>query len=134
MSATRSGTRAAVERYLAALNAHDPDAAAACVTADFMNEHTSTRGTTRHGRDAYRAALPGFLAQFVDLHYAVEDVIVEGTRAAVAYRMTCEWLGDDGRRRPVDLRGVFRFAIVGGLIAHRVDYWDGADFERQVLR
>jgi len=133
-SAAMSGTRAAVDRYLEALNAHDPDAVAACVTNDFVNEHTSARGTTRRGRDAYRAALPEFLARFVGLHYAVEDVIVEGERAAVAYRMTCEWLGDDGRRHPVALRGVFRFGVVDGLVAHRVDYWDGADFERQVLR
>jgi ketosteroid isomerase-like protein len=134
MSATMSGPRAAVERYLDALNSHDPDAIAACVTADFVNEHTSARGTTRHGRDAYRAALPDFLARFVDLHYAVEDVVVEGDRAVVAYRMTCEWVDDDGHRHPVALRGVFRFAVADGLIAHRVDYWDGSDFERQVLR
>jgi ketosteroid isomerase-like protein len=129
-----SSTRTAVERYLAALNDHDPDAVAACVTPDFVNEHTSALGTSRVGRDAYRAALPRFLGQFLDLHYAVEDVIVEDDRAAVAYRMTCEWLDDDGRRHPVTLRGLFRFAVAGGLIAHRVDYWDGADFERQVLR
>jgi ketosteroid isomerase-like protein len=129
-----SSTRAAVDRYPAALNDHDPDAVAACVAPDFVNEHTSALGTSRTGRDAYRAALPGFLDQFLDLHYAIEDVIVDGDRAAVAYRMTCDWLDDDGRRHPVALRGMFRFTVADGLIAHRVDYWDGADFERQVLR
>ena len=129
-----SATRSAVERYLAALNAHDPDAVAACVTADFVNEHTSARGTSRTGRDAYRAALPGFLERFAHLHYALEDVIVDGDRAAVAYRMTCEWRDDDGRSHPVSLRGMFRFRVVDGLIAHRVDYWDGSEFERQVVR
>jgi ketosteroid isomerase-like protein len=129
-----SATLAAVERYLEALNAHDPDAIAACVTTDFVNEHTSAAGTSRFGRAAYRAALPEFLDRFLDLHYAVEDVVVEGARAAVAYRMTCDWVGADGRRHPVTLRGMFRFVVADGLIAHRVDYWDGADFERQVLR
>jgi hypothetical protein len=33
--------------------------------------------------------------------------------------------------RPVAVRGVFRFLARDGLIAHRVDYWDGVDFERQ---
>jgi uncharacterized protein (TIGR02246 family) len=129
-----SATRSAVERYLAALNAHDPEAVAACVTDDFVNEHTSARGTSRTGRDAYRAALPGFLERFAHLHYAPEDVIVDGDRAAVPYRMTCEWRDDDGRSHPVSLRGMFRFRVVDGLIAHRVDYWDGSEFERQVVR
>ena len=129
-----SATQATVERYLEALNGHDPDTIAACVTADFVNEHTSASGTTRLRRGAYRAALPDFLGRFVDLHYAVEDVVVEGAKAAVAYRMTCNWIGDDGHRHPVALRGMFRFVVVDGRIAHRVDYWDGADFERQVLR
>jgi len=129
-----SSTRAVVERYLAALNDHDPDAAAACVTVDFVNEHTSTRGTSRTGRDAYRAALPAFLERFAALQYAVEEVLIDGERAAVAYRMTCDWIDDDGGRHPVSLRGMFRFRVTDGLIAHRVDYWDGADFERQVLR
>jgi steroid delta-isomerase-like uncharacterized protein len=129
-----STTRSAVERYLSALNEHDADAVAAGVTADFVNEHTSARGTSRVGRDAYRAALPAFLDRFADLHYAVEDVLVDGDRAAVAYRMTCQWRDDDGHPHPVSLRGMFRFRVADGLIAHRVDYWDGADFERQVLR
>ncbi|HEY1279964.1 MAG TPA: nuclear transport factor 2 family protein [Acidimicrobiales bacterium] len=129
-----STTRSAVERYLSALNEHDADAVAACVTADFVNEHTSARGTSRAGRDAYRAALPVFLDRFADLHYAAEDLLVDGDRAAVAYRMTCQWRDDDGRSHPVSLRGMFRFRVVDGLIAHRVDYWDGSDFERQVLR
>ena len=129
-----SSTHAVVERYLAALNDHDPDAVAACVAADFFNEHTSTRGTSRTGRDAYRAALPGFLERFAELHYAVEDILIDGERAAVAYRMTCDWIDDDGRRHPVSLRGMFRFRVADGVIVHRVDYWDGADFERQVLR
>jgi ketosteroid isomerase-like protein len=128
-----SSTTDAVEQYLAALNAHDPDAVAACVTADFVNEHTSALGTTRVGREVYRAALPTFLDRFRSLRYEPEDVIVDGDRAAVAYRMTCVWAGDDGRLHPVAIRGVFRFAVTNGLIAHRVDYWDSADFERQVL-
>ena len=119
-------TRAAVDRYLAALNAHDPDAAAAAVTDDFVNEHTSARGTSVTGRAAYRERLPGFLAAFTDLRYEVEDRIVEGGRAAVPYTLTAVVDG-----RPVRIRGVFRFEVRDGLIAHRVDYWDGEDFRRQ---
>jgi steroid delta-isomerase-like uncharacterized protein len=116
-----------VTRYVDALNSGDPDGIAACVTEDFHNEHTSVLGHSRRGRAAYRERLPGFLAEFSGLRYAVEDTIVEDERAAVAYRMTCTWNG-----RPVSIRGVFRFRVSDGLIAHRVDYWDSAEWSRQV--
>jgi steroid delta-isomerase-like uncharacterized protein len=122
----------AVRRYLDALNAGDAHAAAAAVSDDFVNEHTSARGTGVRGREAYRARLDEFLAQFRELHYEPEDVIVEGERAAVPYRMTCRWVDDDGHEHPVALRGMFRFRVRDGLVAHRVDYWDGEEFRRQI--
>lgn len=125
-------TREIVERYLDALNRHDVAAAVACVADDFHNEHTSALGTSVRGRAAYAGRLPTFLAQFRDLHYEIEDVIVDGARAAVAYRMTCRYSpgGVEGRR--VEIRGMFRFRVENGLIAHRVDYWDGNEFARQI--
>jgi steroid delta-isomerase-like uncharacterized protein len=122
-----TATLDAVRRYLAALNAHDADAVAAAVTEDFVNEHTSARGVSRTGRAAYRQALDGFLEQFADLRYEVEDTLVDGDRAAVAYTMTA---AVDGRL--IAIRGVFRFRVRAGLVAHRVDYWDGAEFARQI--
>lgn len=125
-------TREVVERYLDALNRHDAAAAASCVSDDFFNEHTSALGTSVRGRAAYSARLPAFLAQFRDLHYEIEDVIVDGTRAAVPYRMTCRYSPDGGEDRKVEIRGMFRFRVENGLIAHRVDYWDGNVFARQI--
>ncbi|MFD0656727.1 nuclear transport factor 2 family protein [Thermocatellispora tengchongensis] len=122
-------TRRAVVRYVNALNRHDPDEIAACVAPDFFNEHTSVAGTSLRGRDAYRERLPGFLDEFAGLSYEIEDVIVDGDRAAVPYRMTFFYNG-----APVRIRGIFRFTVEGELITHRVDYWDGADFERQISR
>jgi steroid delta-isomerase-like uncharacterized protein len=120
-------TAEAVRRYLAALNAGDADAVAASVAEDFVNEHTSARGVSRTGRAAYRQALDGFLDQFRELHYEVEDTIIEGERAAVAYTMTAMVDG-----RPISIRGMFRFRAIDGLVAHRVDYWDGAEVDRQI--
>ncbi|MFJ8494906.1 nuclear transport factor 2 family protein [Streptomyces sp. NPDC094038] len=127
---TDRGTRAAVEAYLAALNAHDADAVAACVTEDFVNEHTSSTGRSRRGRADYRAALTGFLAEFGELRYVPERVLVDGASAAVPYAMTFRMrsAGD----RPVRVRGVFLFTVSGGLIAHRTDYWDSGEVRRQL--
>ena len=123
-------TRAAVETYLAALNAHDADAVAACVDAEFVNEHTSSMGHSRRGRAEYRAALDGFLAEFADLHYTPEQVILDGDVAAVPYVMTFRMrsAGD----RPVRIRGVIVFTVTGGLISRRVDSWDSGEVQRQL--
>lgn len=124
------GTRAVVGAYLAALNAHDADAVAACVSEDFVNEHTSTTGRSRRGRAEYRAALPGFLRDFGELRYEPERVLVDGGSAAVPYVMTFRMrsAGD----RPVRIRGVFVFLVSDGLITHRTDYWDSGEVARQL--
>ncbi|MGW9213867.1 nuclear transport factor 2 family protein [Embleya sp. NPDC055664] len=131
MSEAAAGTRAAVEAYVAALNGGDPDTIADRVSIDFHNEHTSALGRSLRGRAAYRERLPHFLAEFEELRYVVEDLLVDGDRAALAYTMTCRPRGSRAAE-PVRIRGVFRFRVVGGLVAHRVDYWDGGEFERQV--
>ncbi|TQS45801.1 nuclear transport factor 2 family protein [Cryptosporangium phraense] len=116
-----------MERYLAALNAGDADAVAACVTDDFVNEHTSAAGRSLRSRAAYRERLGGFLAEFENLHYDVEDLLVDDDRAAVAYRMSFRLHG-----KPVSVRGMFWFRVEDGLIAHRRDYWDGKTVEQQI--
>ena len=108
------------------------DAIAALVTEDFFNEHTSALGSSVVGRAAYRERLPGFLGAFADLHYEIEDVLVDGDRAAVPYTLTASSAGPDGVSRPVRVRGMFRFRVSDGLIAHRVDYWDSGVFISQV--
>ncbi|MFJ4681860.1 nuclear transport factor 2 family protein [Streptomyces sp. NPDC088789] len=123
-------THAAVEAYLAALNAHDADAVAACVAEDFVNEHTSATGHSRRGRAEYRAALPAFLQDFADLRYVPERVLVDGDSAAVPYVMTFRMrsAGD----RPVRIRGVFVFTVADGLVTRRTDYWDSGEVRRQL--
>jgi steroid delta-isomerase-like uncharacterized protein len=130
--ATEANTAAVVKAYIAALNRGDADEIARLVTEDFHNEHTSARGHSLKGRGAYRERLESFLATFADLHYHVEDLIVDEDRAALPYTMTFNWLGNGPPGRPVQIRGMFRFRVVGQEIAHRVDYWDGSEVERQI--
>lgn len=125
-------TRSVVEGYIAALNSGDPDLIAALVAEDFVNEHTSSLGHSLAGRGSYRRRLTSFLAEFKELHYELEDLIVEGSRAAAPYLMTFRWAGGRGEAVPVRIRGMFRFEVADGLVTRRVDYWDSAEFERQV--
>jgi len=124
--------RSVVLAYIGALNDGDVDRAAALVRPDFSNEHTSTLGRSVVGRDAYRIRLPQFLADFVGLHYAVEDVFADEDKVAIACVMTAQCKGADGMMRPIEMQGMFRFYVDGGLIARRVDYFDSAEFQRQV--
>jgi predicted ester cyclase len=129
---TEANTADVVRGYIASLNRGDADEIARFVTEDFHNEHTSARGHGLKGRGAYRERLESFLATFANLHYHVEDLIVEGDRAALPYTMTFNWLGNGPPGRPVRIRGMFRFRVVGQQIAHRVDYWDSSEVERQI--
>lgn len=127
MSNAERSPYATVRAYLDALNRADADAIAACVSEDFINEHTSTLGETIVGREAYRKRVGQFLQSFADLRYEIESMIVDGGEVAVPYRMSAIW-----RDRPFTIRGMFRFRVQQGHIVHRVDYWDSADFMRQV--
>jgi steroid delta-isomerase-like uncharacterized protein len=122
----QSSVRDRVTEYLAALSAHDVDRIVACVTDDFVNEHTSALGSTSNGREVYRGRLPGFLGQFEGLRYDIVDTIVEGDRAAVRYRMTATY-----EEHALNIPGVMLFVVRDGLIAQRTDVWDSLTFLRQ---
>jgi ketosteroid isomerase-like protein len=117
------GVADVIRGYVAALNAGDVDAVVAHVTADFVSEHTSAIGESFTGRDEYRARLPKFFALLPECHYEIEDLVIDGDRAAVPYTL---------RAAAVVVRGVFLFTCRDGLIARRVDYWDSAEFLRQL--
>jgi steroid delta-isomerase-like uncharacterized protein len=113
--------------YLESFASGDPDAIAAHVTDDFVNEHTSALGDGCEGRDEYRRRVPGFLASFAGLRYDIEDLIAEGDRAAAAYTMHATYEG-----QPVVVRGVMRITVRDGLVARRTDYYDSLGFLRQI--
>jgi ketosteroid isomerase-like protein len=112
--------------YLNAFSTADPDAVVAFVTDDFVNEHTAALGSGCIGVVEYRQRLPGFLSSMPGLRYDVEDVVADGERVCAAY--TLRTTVND---RPIAVRGVMRFVVRDGRIAHRVDYWDSLVFQRQ---
>lgn len=106
----------------------DPDAVAAHVSPDFVNEHTAALGSGCVGSDAYRERLPAFLGDMAGLVYDVDHVVVNGDTAAVFYTMTARWQGET----PIEVRGAQRLVVKAGLITHRVDYWDSKVFLDQL--
>jgi ketosteroid isomerase-like protein len=112
--------------YLASFATGDPAAVVANVTDDFVNEHTAALGTGCTGRDEYARRVPGFLASMPGLRYEVEDVVADGDRVVAAYTLHTH-VND----RDVAVRGVMRFVVRDGLVAHRIDYWDSLVFKQQ---
>ncbi|HEV8296085.1 MAG TPA: nuclear transport factor 2 family protein [Acidimicrobiales bacterium] len=127
MSDTRAAVDALVRSYLESFATGDPTAIAAHVTEDFINEHVAALGTGCAGRAEYLRRLPGFLAGFPELRYEIEDVLVDGDRAAASYTLRAR-PGD----RDVTVRGLMRFIVRDGHIAQRTDYWDALGYLRQV--
>jgi ketosteroid isomerase-like protein len=125
MTSARTPTDTA-HAYLAAFATGDPDAVAAHVTDDFVNDHASALGSGCTGKDEYRRRLPGFLASLPALAYTVEDTVAQGPTVAVAYRLAAAPGGT-----PVDIRGVMWIDTRDGLVARRTDYWDALTYLRQ---
>ena len=118
---------AIVQQYLDAFASADPDALAALVTDDFVNEHLSELGSGCTGRDEYRRRLPGFLSTFAGARYVVDAIGPLGDADVVArYRFAAEYEG-----MPIDIPGVMWFEVRDDLIARRTDLWDSLTFLRQ---
>ena len=120
-------TSAVARAYLESFASADPDAVAALVTDDFVNEHTAALGTGCEGKAEYRRRLPGFLASFAGLRYEVEDLVAQEDRAAAAYTMRATYEGHE-----IVVRGVMRIVVRDGLVAHRIDYYDALGFLQQI--
>jgi predicted ester cyclase len=112
--------------YLQSFATGDPNRVVANVTDDFVNEHTSAMGSGCEGKDEYSRRVPGFLASMPGLRYEIEDVVADGDRVMAAYTLHTH-VND----RDVAVRGVMRFLVRDGLIAHRTDYWDSMVFKQQ---
>jgi steroid delta-isomerase-like uncharacterized protein len=116
-----------VRRYLDAFASADPDAIAALVTDDFVNEHLSELGSGCTGRDEYRRRLPSFLSTFVRARYVVDAIGELGGAEVVArYRFEAEYEGT-----PIDIPGVMWFEVRDGFLSRRTDLWDSLTFLRQ---
>lgn len=119
-----------VRAYLASFATGDPDAVAAHVTDDFVNEHLGELGSDCQGRDEYRRRLPGFLATFAGARYSIVALAEVATPGAgdvvVRYRFEATFEGT-----PIDIPGVMWFEVRDGLVARRTDLWDSLTFLRQ---
>lgn len=114
--------REVVRRYQEASNRNDLAALDELVAADLIS-HNAAPGLPpglEGGKMAHRATL----AAFPDLHYHIEDLIAEGDRVVMRFRLHCthrgEFLGLAPTGKEVSLDGISIFRLADGKI---VEHW-----------
>jgi uncharacterized protein (TIGR02246 family) len=94
------GTRAVIEQFHEAINAHDLQRLADLCTDDCVFEDTSPPDGVRSvGRDEVMAAFREFFAQSPNARFVHEELVVTGDRGFLTWRY--DW--GDGHVRGVDL-------------------------------
>ena len=113
--------------YLASFESADPALIVKHVSEEFENNQMGLIGKGCKGREVYQQRLAGFLEQFRNLRYTVDDMIVTSDRVAVAYTMHAE-----DNKQPIEIQGVMLFSIADDLITKRSDCWDGLSYFQQM--
>jgi ketosteroid isomerase-like protein len=115
-------TLEAVNRYNAAVNAHDLEGVMANMTEDrlFSNTRPAPSGTLYRGQAEVRAWWSEFFKNSPKANFAGEEVIVAGDRCIVRWHYTWEKEG-----KPGEIHGVDVLKVRDGKIAEKLAYVKG---------
>lgn len=135
---TRDETRALIERLHEIWSSGDVDAIPEVYAADFAAHMPKGWGPSesRDGHDGIRRAIERLRKAFPDWREHIEDIVIEGDKAAVRYYSTGTQLGPfgklaaTGRQLRVDELSIFR--IAGGRVAEQWCLNDDLVFDKQL--
>jgi steroid delta-isomerase-like uncharacterized protein len=120
----------------AAWNAHDVGKIATFYTDDCIKEDVAV-GVHARGKEAMNAVNSGAFAAVPDMKIELRLIIRSGESAATEWTMSGTYSsGHPGAPpvigRPFSIRGATIMELRGGRISRVCDYWDSAQFLRQV--
>ena len=119
---TTEETLAAVERFNAAVNRHDPDAVVAALTEDCHFESTPPPdGETYDGAGAIGAFFRKLFDTAAERTFEMEEIVTAEDRAVVRWRH--RWIDETGN--PGHVRGVDLFRVRDGKVAEKLSYVKG---------
>ena len=89
------------------------------------------------GRESFREQWKKWQAAFPDLHFDVQEVIVEGNRVVSRWHLTgthtgAEFLGQAATGNKVSVDGVSIDTIKDGIVLDGFDAWDSLGFRQQL--
>jgi hypothetical protein len=96
----------------------------------------SVTGEDIHGLKDYKQSMNELFNAFPDLHWTIDDLIVEGDKAAVRYTMTGthkgEFMGIPATNKKVTMSVIGIGRIVGGKFVEEWDRMDTLGFMQQL--
>lgn len=124
-----------VTDLIAAWNTHDLDQAAAFFAPDYIGNDVA-QAQPQHGRNDIRQALALYFQALPDVHFTLEDLVVEHGRAAVIWTAHGTHLGTlmniPASGRNVSVRGVAIFTLAAGQVSRATYIWDVAGLLRAI--
>ena len=129
------GPRQVIEKWVAAFNSHDADAAAALYHDDATNTQVAA-GEPAIGRDAIHNELRQFFEAFPDNYTNIENLFEDGKWVIVEWSGGGTWQGEfaglAGNGKSFKLQGCGFFHVIDGKIKFQRGYWDKATWFRQL--
>src|SRR5262249_38690085 len=125
MTDSRTDGRTLAERYLNALNDHDPDAVDGFVAVNYVNHNAFVED----GREANRAWWSAFFTAFPDIKATMDDLVVAGDRVVgrFTYRGTHAGplYGVPPTGNPIEMRSIDIWRTENGAL---VEHWDELNY------
>ena len=120
---------------IAAYNTHDLDRATALFAPDYVGDDVA-QALPQHGRDGIGRVLSFYFLAVPDLRITMDDLIVQGDRAALAWTMNGTHRGTllriPASGRQVSVRGISTFTLRDGQIVRALYIWDLAGLLREI--
>jgi steroid delta-isomerase-like uncharacterized protein len=124
-----------VTDLIAAWNSHDPERIAALYAPEYEESDVAQADSPR-GRDGIRRTASLYLRAFPDLQVTLNELVVEGDRAALAWHWRGTHQGTFMRIPPsgrcVTVRGTSFLTIENGQITRGTRIWDLAGLLRAI--
>ena len=118
--------RALIREVIELLNQRKLDKVFELYAADYIFHGAG--GDTLHGRDAIRNVWEAWLVGFPDLHSTIEDIITEGDKLVLRWRVegthTGAFFGLEPTNAKINVRDIEIFRIENGQL---VEAWDQID-------
>lgn len=119
----------------AAWNAHDPKRVAALCTSDYSGENIG-EAMPHHGPDGMAASVARYLAAFPDLHFTVDDVVIQGNRVVQVWRAQATHRGSlmniPATGLSIEVRGASVLTFRGDKLQQALYIWDVAGLLREI--
>ena len=118
-----------------AWNSHDSQEVAALCAADYEGENIG-EAVPHRGPEGMAASVAAYLAAFPDLHFVVEDVVIQGDRVVQVWRASATHRGPlmniPGSGRRIAVRGASLLTFRAGQLYRATYIWDVAGLLREI--